>query len=78
MYADTLAGTPTLTAASTGLSSATQNETILADAASQLAFTTPEQVLTAGAASTMTVELEDAFGNPVNTNSLSHLVQCGE
>ncbi len=67
MYADTVAGAPVLTAASSGLASASQNETILADAASQLAFTTPEQVLTAGAASaTMTVELEDAFGNPVN------------
>ena len=70
MYADTLAGTPTLTAASVSLASATQNETVLADAASQLAFTTPEQVLTAGAASpTMTVELEDDFGNPVNAAS---------
>ena len=70
LYADTLAGVPTLTASAADLVAATQTETIVADAASQLAFTTPEQVLTAGApSSTMTVALEDAFGNLASSSS---------
>ena len=70
LYADTLAGMPTLTASAANLAPATQAETIVADAASQLAFTTPEQALTAGtASSTITVALEDDFGNPVSASS---------
>ena len=43
----------------------TQQETVVAAAPSQLAFVTAAQTLTAGTASqTITVDLEDAFGNP--------------
>ena len=64
-YADTSAGEPLLMAEAAGLTSASQHETVVADSASQLAFVTLPQTLIAGARSdTMTVELEDAFGNP--------------
>ena len=70
-YEDTAAGTPTLTAAAIGLTSATQHEAVSPAAASELAFTTSPQTLTAGSAGgVMVVALEDAFGNPVNAGSL--------
>ncbi len=69
-YSDTSAGTPTLTASAGGLASATQKETVNPAAASHLAFTTAPQTLTAGIASgTITVALEDSFGNPVDAGS---------
>ena len=69
-YVDTLASTPTLTAAATGLTPANQTETVLAAAASQLAFTTAAQTLTAGVTSgTITVQLEDAFNNVASASS---------
>ena len=69
-YSDTVAGTPTIAATASGLASATQQETVNPAAASQLAFTTAPQTLTAGVASgTITVALEDAFGNPLNAGS---------
>ena len=69
-YADTTVGTPTLTAAASGLTSATQVETVNPIVASQLAFTTAPQTLTAGVVSnTITVALEDAFGNPIDATS---------
>ena len=69
-YTDDSVGTPTLTATAGGLASATQQETINPAAASRLAFTTAPQTLTTGVASTtMTVALEDAFGNPVEASS---------
>ena len=69
-YTDTVEGTPTLTAATTGLTSAVQTEIVRPAAASQLAFTTAPQTLTVGSPSqTITVALEDAFGNPVDASS---------
>ena len=66
-YADTLAGTPTITATAAGVNAATQQEIVIPAAAIQIDFITDAQTLTAGTASqTMTVELDDAFGNPVN------------
>ncbi len=68
-YVDTLAGTPVLTASAGGLTSAFQQETITPAAASQLLFTTPPQTLSAGSTSgTITLALEDVFGNPVNAS----------
>jgi hypothetical protein len=68
-YQDTSAGTPTLTAAASGVVSATQRETVVPAAASQLEFTTAQQILTAGTPSqTMTVDLADAYGNPVDAS----------
>jgi len=64
-YRDTMAGGPTLTVASTGLTNATQTETVLAGAPSALAFATPPQTLPAGGCSAIiTIETRDSFGNP--------------
>jgi adhesin/invasin len=69
-YSDTSTGTPVLTAAIGSLTAATQQETVVPAAASHLAFTTAPQTLTAGVASnTITVALEDAFGNTVEATS---------
>ncbi len=69
-YTDSVAATPTITATISGVGSATQQETVSPAATSQVVFTTSPQNLTAGAASgTMTIALEDAFGNPVNATS---------
>jgi len=65
-YGDTKAASPTITATSPGLTSATQAETISAGSPSQIAFTAAP---TSGAASAtptigaFTVEQEDQFGN---------------
>ena len=67
-YADTLAGTPTITATTDSLGPAMQQETVNPAAASQLVFTTSPQTMTAGVASgTITVAEEDAFGNFVTS-----------
>jgi hypothetical protein len=64
-YKDTKAGAPTITASATGLTSATQTETVNAAAPSKLVFTTLAQTLTAGVCSaTITVQTQDTFGNP--------------
>ena len=68
-YTDTAAGTPALTVTGGGLS-ATQQETVISAAASHLTFTTKPQTIIAGISSgTITVALEDAFGNLVQGNS---------
>ena len=63
-YKDTQAGTPTITAASTvpsTITSATQQETVNAAAASKLVFTTSAVTVNAGVASTtITVQRQDA------------------
>ncbi len=73
-YGDTLSGTPTITAAATGLSpSATQQETITAGAAAQLIFTTTAKSGPASTSATLgpiTVQEQDAFGN-VSTTGLT-------
>ena len=69
-YADTTAGAPTITATAAGFAPATQQEIVVAAAPSQVAFITAAQTLTAGVPSqTMTVQLEDAFGNPASAAS---------
>lgn len=63
-YKDAAAGTHTVTASSAGMDGSTQVETITA---SRLAFTTAAQKVTAGTASgAITVQVQDALGNPVN------------
>ena len=64
-YGDTTAGTPTLTAAATGLTSATQKETVNPGPLSSFALSTPSP--TAGTAFTETITATDAFGNTVTT-----------
>jgi hypothetical protein len=70
-YADTVAGTPTLTVSATGLSDGTQTETITAGSAAKLAITSTSFTATAGtsAANPFTTTLEDAFGNPTTSGS---------
>src|SRR5439155_5961238 len=64
------AGAPVITAASSGLNSGTQTETVNAAAASKLVFTTAGQILTAGVTSgTMTVQRQDQFNNPNTTDA---------
>src|SRR6202044_2668945 len=54
--------------AATGLTSATQSETVNAAAASKLVYTTTAQTLTAGVVSgTLTVQEQDSFGNVSTT-----------
>ncbi len=75
-YGDAKAGTPMITVMATGLTAATQQETISVAAASKLAVITSPVV---GAASTsaslgpITVQLQDQLGNPVNATSASTL-----
>ncbi len=66
-YGDTKAGTTTLTASGTGISSAAQTATIAAAAAAKLAI--PSGPVTGAASSTastgpITVQVTDTFGNP--------------
>ena len=64
-YSDEKPGTPTLTAAATGLTSGTQQETITGGTATQLAITSTafSSGTNAPATNAFTVTLEDAFGN---------------
>jgi hypothetical protein len=70
-YGDTKAGSPTITAAATGLTSATQTETITAAAGAKLVITSTAFSATAStsATSAFTTTLEDAFGNPTTSAS---------
>ena len=68
-YGDTTAGNPTITAAATGLSSATQQETITALAASQLGVSTFTATASASATNAFTVTLQDPYGNAVKSGS---------
>jgi hypothetical protein len=70
-YGDTKAGSPTITAAVTGLTSAMQPETIVAGVGSQLAITSPVFTATASNSATnaFTVTLEDTFSNATTNAS---------
>jgi hypothetical protein len=66
-YNDTVAGTPTLTAASAGLTNGTQTETIIAAAAAKIVFTTNPQTINAGTSSqVMTIQTQDTYNNTAN------------
>ena len=63
-YTDTKAGTPAHHGGCPAASPATQQETVIPAAASQLVFATASQTITAGVASNpITLELEDPYGN---------------
>ena len=74
-YRDTAAGTPLITASSGTLTAATQNVTVNAAAASQLAFTAAPASATAGSAFSpqAQVTVQDTYGNTVlsATNSIT-------
>jgi hypothetical protein len=76
-YGDTKAGTPTLTAGSTGLTAATQAATITAGTATKLAVLSAPVTGTASASAALgpiTVQRQDAFGNPTTAGSTTLLV----
>jgi hypothetical protein len=65
-YKDNSAGTPTLTAASTGLTSGTQIETVKAPAKpTKLAISGPLTIKQGAVSGMFTVQIEDASGNPI-------------
>ena len=70
-YGDTKAGTPSITAAATGLASGSQSETITGATASQLAITSSPFSAAASnkATASFTVTLEDTFGNVTTKTS---------
>ncbi len=68
-YGDTVAGSPTITAAATGLTSDTQVETITAGTGAKLVATTQPANTAAGTNFTTGVSVEDALGNVVTTSS---------
>ncbi|MEI6607411.1 MAG: hypothetical protein WCP35_19030, partial [Verrucomicrobiota bacterium] len=72
-YTDTKAGTPTLTAALSPLTPATQQETVTPDTASKLAFGVEPTTTTAGSAisPSVTVLVQDQYGNTVTTDTSS-------
>ncbi len=63
-FRDTIAGSPQLTAAAPGYLNGTQTQTVLAAAPARVAFSSPSQLVTAGACSAPAlIEVQDAFGN---------------
>jgi hypothetical protein len=71
-YGDTVAGAPTITASSSGLSSATHVEAITAGSASKFVITSAPVVGVASPTATLgpiAIQRQDAFGNPVTTGS---------
>jgi len=71
-YADSAAGTPTLTASASGLASGTQAENIGAAAASKLVFTTAPQSVVAGVCSAVvTVRSLDTYNNPASVAAVT-------
>jgi hypothetical protein len=77
-YGDTKADSPTITASSSPLTSASQSETITAAAASKLVFTTSPVSGAASSSATLgpiTVQLEDAYGNPVTASGSGTVVK---
>ena len=68
-YGDTVAGSPTITAAATGLTSDTQLETITAGTGAKLVATTQPTNTVAGTNFTTGISVEDALGNVVTTSN---------
>jgi hypothetical protein len=70
-YKDTTAGSPTITAAFSGLTSATQAETVNAAAASKVAFSAQPTNTVAGQSITPAVaaQIQDQFGNLTNSTA---------
>ncbi len=75
-YGDTKAGTPTITAAATGLTSATQGETITPGTAGQLIFTTTTRSGAASNSATLgpiTIQEQDVYGNATTSATTVNL-----
>ena len=71
-YGDTKAGTPTITAAASGMTSATQQETISALAGTKLGVSTFSGTASASATNAFTVTLEDVYGNATTNAERDH------
>ncbi len=80
-YADTLAGKPTITAASTSpttIASATQQETVNAATPSSISFVQgPPAAVSVGQTFAVTVAPSDVFGNPVSGTSVNMTLNGG-
>lgn len=71
-YKDTVAGTPVITNSATGLTSATQTETVNPLAGTNLVFTTqPANTAVGQTMANVVVQIKDAFGNNVSSNGVS-------
>jgi len=69
-FIGTRAGTVTVSAAAAALTGTSQMESVVSGTPAALGFTTPAQLVTAGACSgAVTVEVQDAFGNPTAVTS---------
>ncbi len=73
-YTDTVAGTPTITASAASLTSATQVETVILAVPTSLAFVTSPLTLTAGTSGTITIEMLDQLGHPINATGGGQVV----
>jgi len=62
-YKDTASGTPTITVSRTGLTSATQAQTVNAAAASKASISSPASVIAGVVSGAFTITSTDAFGN---------------
>lgn len=67
-YEDTVAGSPTLTAAASGYASATQAETVGAAALASIAVSPGEASVVTGGTQTFSAAGADEFGNPVDVS----------
>ncbi|MBI3181308.1 MAG: hypothetical protein HYZ28_04115 [Myxococcales bacterium] len=77
-FSDPTVGSATITYSPAGLTGASQTETIGAQNATQLAFTTLPQVVTAGACSAVvTVQAQDSLGNPATMLASTPLALTG-
>jgi len=78
-YTDTKAGTPTITAASSSLTSATQVETVTPASATKLAFGVQPSTIAEGLAISpaVTVLVQDPYGNTVTSDSSSVTIASG-
>jgi hypothetical protein len=68
-YRDTAAGTPTLTASATGITSAGQTETVKAAAAATITVTPSSATLNAGGKQLFTASGKDAYNNPADLST---------
>jgi hypothetical protein len=73
-YQDTTAGTPTLTASSSGSTSGTQNETVNPGPLASITVSPASATIALGGTQTFNASGADAYGNPVNVSSAAWMV----
>jgi hypothetical protein len=73
-YQDTTAGTPTLTATSSGSTSGTQTETVTAGPLASIAVSPESATVATGASQAFSASGGDAYGNPVSVSNAAWTV----